>query len=362
MTKSPLAVPLRPDYSAVRGRPSDHLFRAVLANVFAFIERRSDVEKIAATLWPDDTATPVLVKAAVSPATMTTSGWASQLVRTAVSDFILNLGAASAGSALLKRGVSLSFAGAGGIFVPSVGSAATAAAFVQEGAPIPVEQFTLSGITLSPRKFASLGIFTRETFQYSTPNIEAILRAAFTESFAASLDSALLDAVAGDAIRPAGLRNGISATSASALTIDTEAMQDDLGTLIAIVQAVAGAGPIIIVAAPKQAAAIKMRLPNFPYEVLPSSGLAAGVVVAIAANALASAIDPAPRIETGDQSAVHLEDASPLAIGTTGSPNTVAAPVKSLWQADLLSIRIIMEVSWGLRSATGLAWTQTVVW
>ena len=39
---------------------------------------------------------------------------------------------------------------------------------------------------------------------------------------------------------------------------------------------------------------------------------------------------------------------------------TIALSV--LWQADLLSIRIIMEVSWSLRSATGLAWTQSTVW
>jgi Phage capsid family len=361
MTKQPFAVPLRPDYSAVRGRPSDHLIRAVYARSIGFIEKRG-AEQIIAERWPDDAATPLIIKTATAPATMTTSGWASHLVQTAVSDFILNLGAASAGSALLRHGIQQSFDGSGAIFVPSVGSAASAAGFVGEAAPIPVRQFTVSGVTLSPRKFASLAIFTRDLFQHSTPNVEAILRAVLTESVAASLDARLLDATAGDATRPAGLRNGISATSASSTTPDTDTMFDDLTALVAVVQAVSGASPIIIIAAPKQAAAIKMRQPNFPFEVLVSSGLTAGMVVAIASNCLVSAMDPAPRIEVGDQAAVHFEDTTPLAIGTVGAPPTVAAPTRSLWQAGLISVRIIFEVSWGLRSNVGLAWTQTVTW
>ena len=125
-------------------------------------------------------------------------------------------------------------------------------------------------------------------------------------------------------------------------------------------QPVAGASPIIFFAAPKQAAAIKMRQPDFPYEVLTSSGLTSGTVVAIASNALASAIDATPRIEVGDQAAVHLDNVTPLAIGTP--PASVAAPVVSLWQADLISVRVIFEVSWAMRSNVGLAWTESVTW
>jgi hypothetical protein len=361
MTKSPYAVPLRPDYGAVRGRPSDALIRAAYARAVSFIERRPE-EQVIAERWPSDTVTPLVIKAATAPASMTTSGWASHLVQTSVSDFILNLGTASAGSALLRRGIQLSFDGNGAIFIPSVGGAAAAAAFTTELAPIAIEQFTLSGVTLSPRKFATMAVFTRELFTYSTPNVEQVLRAVLTESVAASLDATLLDAVAGDTTRPAGLRNGISVTAASAATPDDAAMFDDLSALVAVVQAVAAASPIIIVAAPKQAAAIKMRQPDFPFEVLTSSGLTSGTVVAIASNALASAIDAAPRIEVGDQAAIHLDNVTPLAIGSTGSPPTVAAPVVSLWQADLISIRVIFEVSWALRSSVGLAWTESVTW
>ena len=90
--------------------------------------------------------------------------------------------------------------------------------------------------------------------------------------------------------------------------------------------------------------------------------MAAGTVLAIASNALVSATDVVPRFEVSDQATFHLEDATPLAIGTAGSPNTVAAPTKSLWQHDLLSIRLVLEVSWALRTSAGLAWTENVTW
>jgi hypothetical protein len=37
-----------------------------------------------------------------------------------------------------------------------------------------------------------------------------------------------------------------------------------------------------------------------------------------------------PRFDVSDQATLHMEDTTPLAIGTAGSPNTVAAPVRSI--------------------------------
>lgn len=51
--RKPFAVPLRPDYSAVRGRPSDAIVRALLAAALAEFERVGS-DKIAARLWPAD--------------------------------------------------------------------------------------------------------------------------------------------------------------------------------------------------------------------------------------------------------------------------------------------------------------------
>jgi hypothetical protein len=45
----------------------------------------------------------------------------------------------------------------------------------------------------------------------------------------------------------------------------------------------------------------------------------------------------APRFDVSDQATLHLEDTTPLAIGTAGAPATVAAPVRSLFQTDSMA-------------------------
>jgi hypothetical protein len=81
--------------------------------------------------------------------------------------------------------------------------------------------------------------------------------------------------------------------------------------------------------------------------------------------ALAAATDPTPRIQVSREGLVHMEDTSPQPIGTPGGlppPNVVAAPTRSMWQTDSVSIKVVLRVSWGLRAAGGLAWTSAVTW
>jgi hypothetical protein len=212
--------------------------------------------------------------------------------------------------------------------------------------------------TLVPKKFSTISVFTREVFLHSTPNIEGVVRAVIARSIGLALDIRSLDAVAASAARPAGLRFGIAAGSQSAATLRVEAMGADIETLVTAVSAVAGNAPIILVASPAQAAALKLwNNPSFDYEVLASSGLAGGVVVAIASNCLVSAVDPAPRFEIVKETALHF-DTVPQDITTSA----VAGTVKSLFQSDLIGLRTVFELSWGLRDPAGLAWLGSVIW
>ena len=43
---------------------------------------------------------------------------------------------------------------------------------------------------------------------------------------------------------------------------------------------------------------------------------------------------------------LHMEDTTPLPIGTVGTPNVIAAPTRSLWQTDTLGLRLTTEMSW----------------
>jgi hypothetical protein len=136
----------------------------------------------------------------------------------------------------------------------------------------------------------------------------------------------------------------------------------DLSAIVGAVAAVAGANPILIIAGPAQSRRLKMRMAgrgDLGFEVFTSSGIAEGLVIGIASNVLASAIDPLPTIEVSDQTTIHQEDASPLPIVGSSTP---APGVRSLWQTDALALKIRLRVDWGLRSSAGLAWITGANW
>jgi hypothetical protein len=326
----------------------------------AHAEGLDDPVGMARRNWPHDKGLELITKAATTPGSMSSSNWAGAIVGATVPDFLGALGPASASAMLLARGTQFVFDNTGFIILPATTATASNADFIGENAPFPVIQFDSSSkVILAPRKFATISVFTHETFQHTTPNVEAVVRATLAQSVGLALDSKLLDTVAASATRPAGLRNGISAGSTSAATPRSEAMAADIASLVHGCSAVAGNASIIIVAAPAQAAALKLwNRANLDYEVLASSGLAAGVVVAIASNALVSAVDPAPRFEIVNQTALHFDSSSPLDITTAA----VAATTKSLFQSDLVGLRTIFELSWGLRDPAGLAWLGSVTW
>src|SRR4029077_17373957 len=101
--------------------------------------------------------------------------------------------------------------------MPTRASAPTiAGSFVAQGAPIPVRQGAFSAITFTPKKMAVISTFTREIAEHSTPAIEGLIRQAIVEDTAVAIDTVLLDATAATTTRPAGLRAGVSATTATA--------------------------------------------------------------------------------------------------------------------------------------------------
>jgi Phage capsid family len=345
---------------AVRNGTLRSLTRACISHLMAASDGgKSYPHDIAESTWPTDRDCHFIVKAATSPTTTTT---APSLLRTLSADFLNSLAPVSAGSALLQRGLTLSFAnGAAVIRIPRILASADSADFVGEGAAFPVQQLSVGITELSPRKFGTIIPFTNEIFSYSVPSIEVIVTQVLRESLALAFDVAVLGATAGDSTRPPGLRNGIAALTPSAAAPATEAMVDDISSLIAVVSTVAGNAPVVLIASPARAMTIRLRAPrDLPVEVLASGAVNDDELIAVASNAVASAVDAVPRFDASVESLVHMESESPLAISTAGSPNTIAAPVRSLWQTDCIGLRMTQEVSWGLRHASGLAWIDNI--
>jgi hypothetical protein len=69
-------------------------------------------------------------------------------------------------------------------------------------------------------------------------------------------------------------------------------------------------------------------------------------VIAVAANALVFAGDGVdPVIDTSKQALLHFSDPASQ-IATPGTPNEIAAPTASTFQADLLALRCISRITW----------------
>jgi HK97 family phage major capsid protein/HK97 family phage prohead protease len=375
--RRPFAVPTK------KIEPKEYALRAGVIKLLSHIERKP-IDLVRSERYGDDEATKVvsdfmLTKAATAPATTTTSGWASQLVETVNADFMESLMPASVYPGLSARGLRLNFGRAGTISIPSRAATPTiAGSFVGEGSPIPVRQGAFASTTLTPKKLAVISTFTREIAEHSTPAIEGLIRNAIQEDTSVAVDSVLLDATAASAIRPAGLRNGVTVTTATAGG-GFAALVGDIKALVgALITATNGnvRAPVWIMN-PIQAIAIALtqnaggdfpfqqeingnRLQGFP--VIQSASVTAGMLILVDAADFVSVTGDDPRWDVSDQATLHMEDTTPLAIGTAGAPNTVAAPVRSLFQTDTVAIRMILPMNWALRRAGVVAWTQSVTW
>lgn len=82
-------------------------------------------------------------------------------------------------------------------------------------------------------------------------------------------------------------------------------------------------------------------------------------LLAVATDALAVAIAPEIAIETSKGALIHQEDTAPLAIASPGSPPTIAAPVRSLFQTDSVGLKLRLPVTWTKRHAAAVAWLTT---
>jgi hypothetical protein len=203
------------------------------------------------------------------------------------------------------------------------------------------------------------------------------LRGAILDDTAFAIDSVLLDANPATAIRPAGLRNGVATLTPTAGGGFAAVVGDVKGLAGALTTATNGnvRDPVWLMS-PALALALSLTtLPNggwaFPdikssgtfmgYPAIVSSTVTADTLYLVDAADFASASGD-PRFDTSDQATLHMEDTAPLPISATGTPNVVAAPVRSLWQTDTLGIRMIQQMNWIMRRPAMVAYVTGVTW
>lgn len=355
-------------------KPADLIIRSAVVNAVAFASNKAP-EEVLERLYGNDEATGIIVKAAVAPATTTTSGWAAELVNTAMTEFLETLRPMSVYPELAAAGGGrLSFGpNQGAIKIPArAPTPSIGGSFIGEGAPIPVRRLALTSATLSPKKLGVITTFTREIARYSTPAIEGILRNEILADTAITLDSILLDNVAGDAIRPAGLLNGVTAITATtgggqaAILADIRKLRAPFdaannGTnLVLLMNPAQEVGLALTPAADGQLGWTSSVLSR--YKIITSTAIPVGRVIMVNAGDFVTATGDVPEFEMSNEATLHMEDSAPLAIGTAGTPNTVAAPVRSLFQTATMGLRMLMDVSWALRRPGSVAWIDGVTW
>jgi HK97 family phage prohead protease len=373
-----IIVPERPfRVPAKKLTPLDFFVRA--AAVFALQKiKQQPLEVVRRQMYGDDESTAMVLRAVVSPGSTTVPGWAQELVATATVGFLDSLHPNTIFPAIRSRGGSFTFGpGQGNIRVPGRSATPTlAGAWVGEGQPIPVRRIGFTSALLTPKKLAVISTFTHELADYSTPNIEAVIRDAMRVDTALVIDTYLLDDLPATSIRPPGLRNGVAGLTPSADANKTVAMIADIKSLVAAIIAVNGGRDIVIVMNTLQEMGINFaQTPNgflFPSEgeagrrfnvtFASSTAVTPGMVVAVDASEFASASGDAPEFNVSDQATIHEEDTAPVAIGTTGTPGVVAAPARSLWQTDTIGIRMRMPLNWAMRRPGMVSWMTGVTW
>jgi hypothetical protein len=361
-----MGIPLRPDPTALAAKSRRSFNRAVAA--MAMSARRGTTssgtrpEEVLRDNWADDDAAGRILKAASSP--LTTSGFAAIQAQ----KVLPQLAPDCTSSKLLAMGAQLDLSGINSIRLPYIGYSGRPATsmFVPEGQPAPVPNLSTSGAILGPVcKVLILAGISGELQSASAETAERVIAEALAISVEQSQDAKLFSADAAVAgTSPAGLLNGLTPlTSVGSAGGGAAAVADDLGLLAGTISH-HGIGIDDLIFVTTAAIATKIRTlagPFFQDDVLSSSAIPDGEIIAIVPQALATGYAGEVQIETSIAAALHFESAAPLPIATVGTPNVVAAPTHSAFQEYLVLIKVRGRMAWAVQPnavayMTGVAW------
>jgi hypothetical protein len=336
--------------AAVEGRKLEarSWHRAIAANALAVLGQ-GKAEKILKDHWAHDDRAALLLKAAVSPLA-TTGTWPM----TSVVEAFRSLAPGSAAFKLFDLGLKLDLKGVNSVTVPNVASQPTLPVFVAEGGPAPAVQWTFGKTTVGPtRKILILAGITGELEAANPDNVAQIIGRVLADRCNANIDKVAFGTQADDGTTPSGLLAGVSSITAASGTDQISVMAQDLGALVGAM-GTAGIDPsnAVFVAGPREAMILQARLGVLSgVSVLMTLGLPAKSVACFAPAAVASGYRDAPVIETSKEAVYHEEAITPQPISAVGTPNTVAAPVRSVFQTNAIGIRVRAHAAWAV--ATG---------
>jgi hypothetical protein len=334
----------------LRPTPIDHITRAITALALA---GPADAERAVMKLWPRDEHTQLIVRAATSPASTTTTNWASQLATTAVSAFLNSVAVKSGAARLFELCPRIALNnGFASVSLPIL-TTAFSPSLASEGDPTPVQQGIFDLVTLGPtKKVAVLGAITNELRSYSAQDAETLIKAALADGAAKSLDTVVF------ATNNGGLLEGATAVSGSTST-GLAGLAADVRSLVAALSTAGAGAQVQYFGDPGTAEAAKVLSPGF--SIIPTTGLSAKTLVAVDIGCIASAYAGLPEISVGEHAVLHMDN-SPSAVSTAGTPSVVSAPLRSLWATDSTSLKLILRLAFCKRLSGCVQVVSNVVW
>lgn len=343
----------------------DLLVRRALVHACSLYSDK-DIDKVLEERYPGHEATALVTRAAAPLGTTGNSGFVAELQQVTYASFLDTLKGKSIYPVLRERGHGVSFDSAGTAYLPQRTGAGANGSFFAEGSPIRVGRITVAAPTFTSRKMGVIIPFSREAAKRSTPSLEGVVRQAIIDDTAAVLDSILLDATAGDSIRPAGLLNGVSAVASGYGGGDHLAVKEDFKALLAPFIAANAVDGITVVMNPTQGLSIAMmdgpaNTTNWfapiaqRVNIVESTYATAGRLIALRNTDFATGLGDLPEFELSNQATIHMEDTSPAEIVSATGPTT-ANPVRSFWQTDSMGVRMVMDVSWKMARSGMVQW------
>lgn len=385
------AAPVEPDAAQATGAPAivrlgkstdtDNLLGKMALVVYQSAIQTKSTAQVVAERFQGKHADTIaeFIKATVNPAMSNVAGWAQELTQIAYAQFIDALRAESILPKCIPAMKQHRFDGAASVYVPMRAGTGVdlSAAFRAEGAPIPVKRTTFTSLPLTPKNMGVIVTATAEMLRRSTIDLSGYFQQAIIADTAEALDTRFISNAAGTAIAPAGIRNSLPGgdTRAASGTGTIADINNDVKVMVNALAAAKMGGPNTKwLMSPNNALALGMAINatgalQFPsvtangtlagYPVVVSQLMPTDVVLLVDFEHLTNAFG-SPNFEASTVATLHEDDA-PVPISSAGTPNVVAAPVRSLFQTNSWALRMLMDADWAKLRSGGLVQELTAV-
>lgn len=365
---------------SVKSRKGEDMLFAKMATVaFASHAQQKSVDQVVAENFGADRELNAVLKTAVGPALTTQAGWASELVRQGYADFMDALRPTSFYAQLAGTGTQIQFGGVNSLSLPSQGSANDlAGSFVSEGNLIPVKKTSYSAKVLNRYKMGVISHFSRELSEVSVPSIQGLITQQMLIDTSMAIDTALISAnPAVPNKSPAGLLDGVTVGTSAGNTASD--ILDDIKALVTPLITANASNNIVLLMNPLQELGLSFcttatgsyvfrdqlaggRLNG--YRVIVSGNIPVGTVVAIASDSFASAFD-LPEFKVSDTATlVQANDVAPdpSVLDKNNFGAVTGGAVVSLFQQELIAVRMVMPLSWTMRRDGMVSAINGVTW